>query len=510
MSIRYRLFNLLIIWQMMILVGWITPCISASAEEIHVPMTAENGWNITASSLEIQEAPGTDLEMGVVIDWQNGYYSLSTDSDTIDVVSWWNDKASGYNDNSINGDRTTFDRAADSLQAAVRANMRVCITNGVDEFDVIFPNVLIGYETSSAGIRWWFGQTQGQHTKDSDEDDTVLLQGITSDAGSIVYASVRCDDTINNEILVEQIAIIPEAREENHSVTDVTSIIQSVATDASLIQLSGCSSTYENVVNHIQGATLYVADGGIQYSILTHSVKTATYAHILAGAVDGSMTGYKSYGAGWRHPGGIQVIGDYLFVPTEEESQAYITVYDLRSLVVGELRRVENILLTVNHKAGSLGITQYTDDNGDRYYLLAVANSDGENSVYYFYISPIQLGIENAQFVSAGSASINVDFQGLGLVEEQDTGDVYMVGLYSKSKVLTYEDYIYLYSLNCNTWNIEDVILTRHIKSTGTGITGVHFRYGASVEVTDAGAIVLTASERNIGMSGKLTLNTWR
>lgn len=292
--------------------------------------------------------------------------------------------------------------------------------------------------------------------------------------------------------------------------TDVTSIIQSVATDASLIQLSGCSSTYENVVNHIQGATLYVADGGIQYSILTHSVKTATYAHILAGAVDGSMTGYKSYGAGWRHPGGIQVIGDYLFVPTEEESQAYITVYDLRSLVVGELRRVENILLTVNHKACSLGITQYTDDNGDRYYLLAVANSDGENSVYYFYISPIQLGIENAQFVSAGSASINVDFQGLGLVEEQDTGDVYMVGLYSKSKVLTYEDYIYLYSLNCNTWNIEDVILTRHIKSTGTGITGVHFRYGASVEVTDAGAIVLTASERNIGMSGKLTLNTWR
>ena len=54
-------------------------------------------------------------------------------------------------------------------------------------------------------------------------------------------------------------------------------------------------------------------------------------------------------------------MGDYLLVPSEQDASAHIALYDLRSLAVKELRRVETFDLAVSHKAGALGITSYED-----------------------------------------------------------------------------------------------------------------------------------------------------
>ena len=76
---------------------------------------------------------------------------------------------------------------------------------------------------------------------------------------------------------------------------------------------------------------------------------------------------------------------------------------------------------SMNHKAGALGVTAYTDSNGISYYLMIVAHLNGENSAYHVYRAPAANGIETASFVEVGSFAFSKDFQGFGLITEAAT-----------------------------------------------------------------------------------------
>lgn len=188
-----------------------------------------------------------------------------------------------------------------------------------------------------------------------------------------------------------------------------------------------------------------------------------------------------------------------------------IYLYDLRSLRVGELRRVEQFDLASEHKAGALGITRYTSDDGTDYFVLIVAHLDGENSVYHVYRANAAQGIENAKFTEVGSFAFDKDFQGFGLVTEADTNNIYMIGLLSTTSGATYDDYAYLYQLDTVNWSISESIQQIHLTSTGgaAGVLGVHFRYGASVYVNSAGNLMLSATERNSVLGSSIAVNDW-
>ena len=486
-----------------------------------VEFSSSSGISITSGSFIIhalsitsgQDPQGRNY-VGQTVYLSNGEFSFSVGrSGSSSVANWFNSRLSGYNDPSTNGDRTTFDHTAEELNFAFIGDLTLSVTtsNYPHGMTVTFPNVAIAQGSTMFSNNWWFGQTTGQHTLDSDGANTVLTIGSDTN-GNTVYASFLRGGNDTNEITLKSICVSAAAREKSTPVSDVETAFGLLPIAGTQVNLYGFPGSYDPTTNHIQGYAQYDDIAGARYSILTHSVSTASYAHIVAGLKNGSeKLGYKTYLEGWKHPGGIQTIGDYLLVPSENDTSAHIALYDLRSLAVNELRRVESFDLSVNHKAGAVGITSYVDSNTVEYYVLIVAHLDGTNSVYHVYRAPAINGIESAAFSEVGSFSFEKDFQGFGLITEADTNNIYFVGLWSPSEGATFADYAYLYQLNTQNWSLSSEIDQIHMVSSGgaAGMLGVHFRYGANVFADSNGTLTVSATERNSVLGSALATNDW-
>lgn len=90
----------------------------------------------------------------------------------------------------MNGDRTTFDQTADDLNFAFVGDLHLVVDTADDPqgLSVTFPDVVIAQGSTLFRNNWWFGQRSGQHTRDSDGPNTVLVIGSTTE-GRTVYAS---------------------------------------------------------------------------------------------------------------------------------------------------------------------------------------------------------------------------------------------------------------------------------------------------------------------------------
>ena len=483
----------------------------SSAEGITI-----NSGTFTVNSFQI--SPGQDPEdknfVGQVHSLDNGKFIFEVGRSASETVAtWFNEKLSGYNDSTLNGDRTTFDQTAGKLNFAFVGDLNLNITSqqSPEGIQVQFPDVAFAQGSTMFSNNWWFGQLTGQHTRDSDGPDTVLAIGSTN-SGETVYASFLRGYNDVNTVSLEAICVVSPAVSHPNKVTNALGSFEALPVDGVECGLEGFPGSYEPTVNHIQGYAQYTMPNGVEFSLLTHSVGTAPYAHIVAGPTNGTVKwGFKTYLQGWRHPGGIQTIGDYLLVPSETEGAAHIALYDMRSLAVGELRRVESFDFAVDHKAGALGITTYTASNNQEYYCLTVAHLDGVNTVYHVYTASAVNGIEYADFSEVGSFALAKDFQGFGLITEETTNHIYMVGLWAPTEGATFADYAYLHRLDTNDWSISPMLKSAHLVSGGSvpGIMGVHFRYGASVRVSDGGKLILYATERNSVLGSTLMTNAW-
>lgn len=486
-----------------------------------VKLTAAAGMTITDGSFTVRDfriASGQDPDekngVGQVHSLQNGVFSFESGrSASEEVAAWFNGKLSGYNDPSVTGDRTTFDQTAGKLNFAFIGDLDLTVRTEQypDGLKVTFPNVAFAQGSTLFTNNWWFGQLTGQHTKDSDGAYTLLAIGKTA-SGEEVFASFLRGDNDVDTVSLEAICVAAPARCHPNKLGNAVSSFHSLPIEGTQHGLEGFPGSYDPSVNHIQGYAVYTAQNGMQYSVATHSVGTAPYAHIVAGPSAGNEKwGFKTYLQNWRHPGGVQIIGDYVLVPSEQEAAAHIALYDLRSLAVGELRRVETFDLAVDHKAGAVGITSYRDSNNQEFYIMIVAHLNGANTVYHVYTAPAENGIETAVFSEAGSFASTKDFQGFGLITEAETNRVYMVGLWSPSEGATFADYAYLYELNTSDWSVGPEIENVHLISSGAlpGVMGVHFRYGAGVLVTEEGQLLLSATERNSVLGSTLMSNNW-
>ena len=500
---------------------------AVTPEDVSLAMTYRNnevtvqgsgGIQITSGTFTVKEfsiTPGQDPDgknyVGKVHNLSGGKFSFEVGRQgSSTVASWFNERLSRYNDNSVNGDRTTFDHTAGDLNFAFIGDLRLSVTTSAypQGITVTFPDAAFAQGKSGLSNNWWFGQKKGQHTRDSDGPNRVLVFG-TDTSGRTVYASFLRGGNDASTVSLEALYVPGAASDRAVAVPNVRAAFHGLPVNGSLTNLQGFTGNYDAVSCHVQGYTQYDNSEGTRYALLTHSVTTAPYAHIVAGTKNGSdKYGFKTYLQNWNHPGGIQAIGDYLLVPTEMNTQAHVSLYDLRSLKVQELRRVESFDLAVNHKAGALGITTYKAA-GVEYYLLVVAHLDERNSVYHIYRAPAAGGLENASFTKVGSFPFEKDFQGFGLVTEEGTNDVYLIGLWSQSEGASFADYAYLYQINTQNWTISNELDQIHMVSTGggIGIFGVHFRYGAGVSVTPDKKLVVSASERNRGSS--MAVNDW-
>ena len=134
---------------------------TAGAEEISTYMTYRSNSVILSSSTGLNIVSGTftvkDLSItngqdpdgrnyvGQVHTLQNGELTFSVGrSASESVAAWFNAKFSGYNDTSVNGDRTTFDHTAEDLNFAFVGDLNLVVTTEdyPQGLSVVLPDVV--------------------------------------------------------------------------------------------------------------------------------------------------------------------------------------------------------------------------------------------------------------------------------------------------------------------------------------------------------------------------------
>lgn len=278
--------------------------------------------------------------------------------------------------------------------------------------------------------------------------------------------------------------------------------------------------SYNKVECHIQGYAGYWKEE-TEYHIFTHNV-THQYpsGHIVVAARRPPNNDFDKIlefdcPTDWRHPGGIQGIGDYLFVPCEKGEASIVSIYRLSGLP----DRIEKVktLEFKDHRAGCLGITDFTIREED-YYLLLI----GDQYIYHAYIARIPDDISNVAFNAVGTISLDsinrqvkskteqavLNCQGFGLVTDQNN-QVFMVAPMSFGSGTSYQDWLFLIRIFVTAESIgyEDLSRSKAVTSTGGGSAGVHFRWGAGIQIKN-GSFTVYSTRRNI-VTSKLKLNFW-
>jgi hypothetical protein len=211
----------------------------------------------------------------------------------------------------------------------------------------------------------------------------------------------------------------------------------------------------------------------------------------------------------YPHPGGMQVIGDYLMVPVENGSHnhSYIYFYDLSEMTDTVPPRLLSYSLNRHNGTGAAGIANYT--RGETEYYLVAAYDNGKLRFYRsngktladpdFELEPYFDGR-----VSQGGYSSTC------LLADKSNG-LYMVGFWTRDPEVSPVDYMDLYSINLDKKIIYDMTEPRHmITAYGgvKGIDGVHFRYGAGLSILSDTELKALACQRNFAF-GYVTANTF-
>ena len=280
-------------------------------------------------------------------------------------------------------------------------------------------------------------------------------------------------------------------------------------------------------VSHIQGFSSYTEQN---LQVFSHSLE-GDCGYLIFSKYPSDFTQISTYDKGFNHPGGIQAIGDYLLVPCEkinDENKSYIRLYDMSPLKSGQTPKPceQFCIYRDDRKATAAGITKYADLYGN-WFLIVICNW----GTCDFYKAKANKDLPDCNFIHVASIDMSstwdpdkrgYDVQCLNLVTQNKTApsdnaeQIFMTAFATKligtELTGTYEDHAVLISI---IPEIEEVIKpyekdvyngikcsficdkhleTRHNATPGT--LGVHFRYGAALEVKDD-KLVLYATGRN-------------
>ncbi|WNY27080.1 hypothetical protein [Methanolapillus ohkumae] len=232
-----------------------------------------------------------------------------------------------------------------------------------------------------------------------------------------------------------------------------------------------------------------------------------------------SKTPYENF----NHPGGMQCIGDYFLCGIEKGGDqsgkdSYISLFLFDSMT-NSAKHINKFDIHRDKGSMGVGITNYIVKN-ENYYLIAVSVN---NFSIDFYRAKSEI-LESAKFEKIFTSSYkhwgdDGAYQSIALLTDK-TEKVYMVGFRAQPSSLTYEDWLDLYHVDIDKKELNLVkqkigneegrkhLYTKHSHNLMPSI-GVHFRYGAGIQIFSEDKIKIYATERNI-QSDKMEVNVFK
>ncbi len=220
--------------------------------------------------------------------------------------------------------------------------------------------------------------------------------------------------------------------------------------------------------------------------------------------------------AGYPHPDGGQVIGEYLAQAVENDSQGFVCFYFLGNLSDDRQPTLMPCRINRTQGAGAVGITDI--GTGDqRRYLVAVYDDGGVT----FYLSNFRLlddpacafsPVFTSKLPAFNSGEKSKGADNICLVTDIK-GQAYLIGFTATAGVLDRpdQDWVGLYKVHLDQPRLEPCV-ERHMYTT-SGIhvpilEGVSFRYGAGLRILSPTQMAFFCSARNF--IGDLKINTFR
>ncbi|OQP62005.1 hypothetical protein A3860_30440 [Niastella vici] len=287
-------------------------------------------------------------------------------------------------------------------------------------------------------------------------------------------------------------------KNSNPIVENVRAVFDAIPAKGKKYKQKGYCHVGTTVQSHVQGMALYSNQFG-DFIILTHNNKGYSKGkfitmHVGHDSTNCHDTPYEHY----NHPGGMQVIGDFVAVALENSSydSGYVLFYSLFNMTDKREPTLLNTQIRRESKgSGAAGITYI---NGT--FIVGVTDS-GELDVYLSNSVP---SLDDPNIKWSGPLSIKGLKGGDNIALASDSlGNVYLFGFRTEDLGGSNKDYIDLYKVDLSSLTL-DHIESRHMYTKGgaLGALGVHFRYGAGIQIIDSATINLCASERNFEWEG--------
>lgn len=266
-------------------------------------------------------------------------------------------------------------------------------------------------------------------------------------------------------------------------------------------------------IGHIQGCAKYIHPeyGELFFISYNYQPPFKTGNIYMLWHDKNGKTSYSSYETrkGYLHPGGLQVIGNYLFcaVETKDYKDSYIEIYEI-TVKKGEKPQLTalNPFERKGEGAGMVGITNYTTASGEERYVMVIG-CGRSMKVYLSDSDNLKTVVAKSKFtecfrtnlsdVLKGKDIDDTAFQCLNLITDV-SNTIYLVGFQSITSGASYADYAFLLKVDIEACKI-DYVNHRHMKTTGidVGIFKPHFRWGSCVHILTFDCFDLITTERN-------------
>lgn len=287
----------------------------------------------------------------------------------------------------------------------------------------------------------------------------------------------------------------------NAKLPNVETAFDNVPTDGVNHKFSGDPHVADMAESHVQGIAAYG-----DFFLLTHNNKGYSRGMILIIDRDSKklVQNFPTSDDNYNHPGGCQVIGDFVAVSLENSShdKSFIRFYDLSEMTDATQPALLDLeIVRPNNGAGGVGITNVTDVvNGEqieRYVLLTYDNG----TIDIYRSNALPLGNADCQFEIVQSDFLikETGYAEICLVTDTDN-NIFMVGFRTDNLGGSNDDYADLYTVSLDPPGISDAIVQSHKKTQYGGVKGmdgVHFRWGAGLQIRADGQIELFATQRN-------------
>lgn len=293
--------------------------------------------------------------------------------------------------------------------------------------------------------------------------------------------------------------------------------------------------------HHIQSYTFY--DRGKGFHIFDANQTYNGQIYIAEGEKGGTQV--TRFNTGFPHPGGMQIIGDYLLVGMEKGNAGAVYMYDLTRVYqhpgscCGTKKNqppsnpVNLLNTTGKSSASAVGITNVSasrefsssDPFKDSYshgplsgirYVMAV-HTYGKSVALYISKPGVTLADPSRlDFKQLTSFAATNSYDSMALLSQPD-GSVWMMGFrsYYTAHPATFQDYADLWRLTTissgEVYIINQFVEARNFKTvSGTsGVNGPHFRWGPGLNISGSDRLRLNVPETNWGTAPgrKVTVN---